>query len=50
MSDPLPASASNLMYSVQPTDIGSRYAVGIELEVSDMLSTDKARFRAIEQP
>ena len=36
--------------SVQPTDIGSGYAIGIELEVSDMLSTDKTRFRVIEQP
>ena len=50
MSDPLPAAVFNPMYSVQPTDIGSGYAVGIELEVSDMLSTDKARFRVIEQP
>ena len=50
MSDPLPAAVFNPMYSVQPTDIGSGYAAGIELEVPDMLSPDKARFRVIEQP
>jgi hypothetical protein len=50
MSDSFPGPSFNLTYSVQPTDIGSGYAAGIELEVPDMLSPDKARFRVIEQP
>jgi hypothetical protein len=50
MSDSFPGPSFNLAYSVQPTDIGSGYTAGIELEVPDMLSPDKARFRVIEQP
>ena len=35
MSDPLPAPSFNPTYSVQPTDIGSGYAAGIEQAEGD---------------
>ena len=46
MSDPLPGPSFNPTYSVQPTDIGSGYAAGIEQTGGDGESSRGAAIAA----